>query len=105
MRHSFEQMIDLTFDRTDFDFRIHQPGRANDLFDHLAAGFGQFVWPGRRRNVDALADPFFELLKIQRPVVERRRQTKSIFDQRLSCVTDRQRTCRAPAELSGAIRQ
>ena len=76
-------MIYLALDRTHFNFRVHQAGRANDLFDHLAAGFSQLVWARSRGNIDALTDTLFELIKIQRPIVEGRGQTKSVFHQGL----------------------
>src|SRR6185503_10023802 len=68
--------------RMHLDFRIHQTRRPDDLLDNLATRLRQFVWSRRRRNINRLPDARFELLKVQRPVVESGRQTKTVFDER-----------------------
>ena len=68
-----DQVVDLPLGGLDHDLRIHQAGRADHLLDELAAGLGQLVGPGRRRQVHRLADPAGELLPGQRPVVDRGR--------------------------------
>src|SRR5690606_41170922 len=43
----------------------------------------RLVVGGRRRNEDALAHLALELLELQRPVVQRRRQPEPVLDERL----------------------
>ena len=76
-----EQIVDLALDRTHFDRRIHQPGRANHLLDDDAAGLVQLVRARRRRDVDQLRHARFPLLEVERPVVERRRQAEAVVDE------------------------
>ena len=38
-----QQVVDLTFHGTHFDFGIDQAGRADDLLDHHAGGFRQLI--------------------------------------------------------------
>ena len=76
-----QQIVDLALDRADFDRRIDQAGRTNDLLDEHAAGFVQLVRPRRRRHVDQLADALLQLFEVQRAVVERRRQAEAVLDQ------------------------
>ena len=45
----------------------------------------QLVGARRRGDVDHLAEPRLELLELERPVVERRRQAEAVLDQGLSC--------------------
>ncbi len=76
-----QQIIDLSAHRTHFNLGIGQAGRTNHLFDNYAAGFREFIRPGRRRNINELSGPFLELLKCQRTIVQRGRQPKAVFDQ------------------------
>ena len=74
-----EQIVDLTGDGAHFDDRVHEPGRADDLFDDDTLGVLELVRAGCRRDVNRLADPLFELGEVERPVVERRRHTKPVL--------------------------
>ncbi len=66
--------------RTHQDCGIDQTGRPHHLFDHLS-GVLVFIIGRRRRNEYGLPHLAFELIEAQRPVVQRRRQTKTIIDQ------------------------
>ena len=81
LRISSKQIVDLVARRAHDDRRVHQSGRTNQLLDHRALALAQLIVRRRRRNIDGLIQHRFELGEIQRPVVERRRQTKAIFDQ------------------------
>ena len=76
-----QQIIHLTANRPHFHRRVQQARGANNLLGHIRL-YRHFIRTGRRRNVDDLIDPFDELVKHQRPVVRRRRQTKTVVDQR-----------------------
>ena len=74
--------IDLTGDRSNLYHRIDQPGRPDDLLRHLRRRV-EFISGGSRRHINNLLDPLFELLKVQRPVIQRRWQPKAKINQRL----------------------
>ena len=77
-----DQVIDLTFRRPDDDFRIDQPGRAHDLLDHLGRGL-DLVRARSGRQEHRLVDLPDELVEAQGPVVHRRRETETVFDERV----------------------
>ena len=76
-----QQIVHLGPRRAHDDRRVHQSGRANHLLDHRAVAFAQLEVRRRRRNVDRLIDHRRELVEVERPVVERRRQAKAVLDQ------------------------
>ncbi len=76
-----QQVVDLPGDRPHVDDRIDQSGRPDDLLDDDAAGLPQLVGTGRGAHEDDLPDACLPLLEVQRPVVERRRQPESVFDE------------------------
>src|SRR5262245_9791665 len=76
-----KKVVDLATDRPDFDFRIRQARRTDDLLDDYADGFRQLVWTGCRRNIDDLIRPALELLECQRTIVERGWQTKTVINE------------------------
>ena len=78
-----QQVVHLALDRPDFDFRIDQAGRPDDLLHHHARRLGQLVRARRRRDVDHLVDAMLELLERQRTVVERAGQAESVRHQHL----------------------
>src|ERR671913_1178837 len=75
-----EQVVDLPLRRLEDDLGVDEPGRADDLLDH-AIGLGHLVRPGRRREVDGLADPVEELLPLQWAVVHGRREPEAVVDE------------------------
>ena len=78
-----EQVVHLALHRAHLDPGVDQAGGADHLLDHHAARLLQLVGPGRRRDVDHLAEPLLELLEAERPVVERRGQAEAVLDERL----------------------
>src|SRR5215467_9794223 len=77
--HLSQQMINLPFRRLHLNDRIEKSCRSDDLFDDNAAGMLQFVGTWRGGHMDDLVEQSLELLKLQRSIVDRRRQTKSIL--------------------------
>ena len=78
-----QQIVDLAARRPHEDRRVHQTSGANHLLDHRALAVAELVVRRRRRDVNGLIQHGFELSEIERPVVERRRQAKTVFDQSL----------------------
>ena len=66
--------------RAHLDLRIHQPGGAHHLLDHLP-GMGLFVFGRRRRHKDHLAHTLLKLLQLEWPVVQRTGQTETVLNQ------------------------
>ena len=75
-------VVNLRTERTDFNFRIKQSGRAHDLFNHRSAGFLKLVIRGRGGNINGVAGQLFKLLEFERTVVQRGRQTEAVFNER-----------------------
>ncbi len=75
-----DQVVDLPFGLAHFDNRVEQAGRTDDLFHHRRAVL-DLVRSRSRRDIDQLIGFLFELVELQRTVVERRRQTESVIDQ------------------------
>ena len=75
-----DQVVDLALGRLDDDLRVDQPGRADDLLDHLRAD-PQLVGAGGGRQEDALVDPLHDLLEAQRPVVPGAGQAEAVLDE------------------------
>jgi hypothetical protein len=78
-----EQVINLIAGGANLNLRIEQPRRTDDLFDHYTGALVQLVLPGRGADVDDLVDQLFELLKAQRSVLQRRRESEAVLDQGL----------------------
>ncbi len=76
------EVVDLAVDRFDRDHRIEQAGRADDLFDDLRAAL-PFKISRSSRGEDDLVHVRVELVKIQRTVVERARETEPELDEGL----------------------
>ena len=77
-------VIYLSFGGVDFDDRIDESGRTDDLFcDTFFFRICILVFSGCGRDVDRLRDALFKLLELERTIIGARRQTKSIFDERL----------------------
>ena len=79
-----DQVVDLALGRLDDDLGVDQPGRPDDLLDHVglaAADLVELVVARGRGEVDGLADPVEELLPPQRPVVHRARQPEAVVDE------------------------
>src|SRR6185437_14475633 len=60
-----EQVVYLSFDRTDLYDGVDEARGADDLFDDDSGGFGEFVGTGRGGDVDDLAGAGLELLEAQ----------------------------------------
>ena len=78
-----EQIVHLGGRRAHLDARVEQPGRADDLLHHLAAGLLQLVGAGGGGDIDHLVDAGDELVEAQGAVVQRRRQAEAVVDQGL----------------------
>ncbi len=76
-----QQVRNLTPGWTNLDLRIHQARRADDLLDNLPAGSLKLVIRGRRRKEDHLLPHILELIELQRAVVHRAGQAKTVLDQ------------------------
>ena len=74
------QIIDLSFHRTDRDFRVQKPCRADDLLRTQEFMF-RLISRRRRRHEHHLVDMCLKLLKIQRTVIKCGRQTEAIIHQ------------------------
>ena len=77
-----QQVVDLVARLAQLDLRVDQEGRADQLFadDRRVA---QLERAGRRRHEHELRNLPEELVEAQRPVVECRRQTEAVVDERL----------------------
>ena len=87
------QIVDLMLDRPDFDGRIDQAGRANDLLGEDAAGLLHLPRPWRRRHRDGLRPHRIPFVEAQRPVVDARRQPEAIFGKRDLATVIARATC------------
>ncbi len=81
--HRTNEIIHLVNRRTHLHRRINQSCRANNLLHHHAATVCQFIRPRRGRDMDQLRGYLLKLFKTEWPVVQRRRQAKTIIHQRL----------------------
>jgi hypothetical protein len=61
--------------------RVHQAGRADDLFDDLAAAHRQLVVAGRGRDVDARPQLLLPLIESQGAIVQGAGQAEPVLDQ------------------------
>ncbi len=67
--------------RPNFDLGIDQTGRPHHLFHHRPRRMLLFERAGGGGNKDGLAAQALELVKAQRPVIQRRGQPEAVFDQ------------------------
>ena len=74
-----QEIVDLAARRADFDRRIDEAGRADDLLDEHAFGLLHLPMSGRRRDMDRLRPHRLPFLEPERPVVHAGRQAKAIF--------------------------
>src|SRR6185503_11519898 len=77
-----EQIVDLAVRPPDLDLRVDQPGRPDDLIHDLARAL-DLVRARGGRDEDRLVEARLELLKGQRTIVERARETETVFDEDL----------------------
>jgi len=78
-----EQVVDLVARRPDDDLGIREPRRADQLLDDASPRLAKLPFSWRRGDVDRLVHARHELVEVERPVVERRRQPEPELDQRL----------------------
>ena len=76
-----DEIVDLSLDGAHVDLRVGEPRRADDLLGDLARARA-LVLAGRGGNVYDLIYPLLEFLKLQRAVIERRRQPEAVFNER-----------------------
>ena len=69
--------------RPDDDLGIREPRRADQLLDDASPRLAKLPFSRRRGDVDRLVHTRHELVEVERPVVERRRQPEPELDQRL----------------------
>ena len=83
--HLTNEVIHLPFDGTHLNFRVNEPGGADELLGDLL-GMLLFVFCGGGRHKDGLIELFFEFVEIKGAVVISRGQTEAEFHQiLLSC--------------------
>ena len=80
--HFSDQIIDLSLNRANRDFRIKQSGRPDDLL-HTHQFVLLLIHIRCRRNEKHLIDLTLKFFEVQRTVVQSGRQTKSVIHQRL----------------------
>ena len=78
---ALEQVRHLAASRLDLDDRIEQSRGPDDLLDHDALAFLEFVRPGCGAHVEGLRDAGLELLEAQRPIVHRAGQAEAVLDE------------------------
>ena len=81
-RNFRQKIVHLCRCRPDFNRRINQACRTHDLLDHLPLTAFEFVFRRRCRHENRLTHFGLELIKPQRPVVERRGQSEPVANQR-----------------------
>ena len=77
-----QEIIHLPGNRADFYFRIEQPCRPDNLLGQIGLHF-HFIIARCGTDKNNLIDPFGKFIERQRPVIQSRWQTESIFDKRL----------------------
>ena len=78
-----QQVVHLIARRPHGDLGIREAGGTNHLLGHGVVGQPHLVVAGRRRDVHRLLHEPCELLESQRSIVERRRETEAVLDERL----------------------
>src|SRR5215831_20167978 len=76
-----EQIVNLAFNWPDVDNGIDQTCWPDNLLDHDSAGLRELIRSWGSRDVDDLVQSPFKLFKLQRPIIQRRGQSKSVVDQ------------------------
>ena len=76
-----DEIVDLSLDGAHVDLRVGETRRADDLLGDLARARA-LVLAGCGGNVYDLIYPLLEFLKLQRAVIERRRQPEAVFNER-----------------------
>ena len=75
------QVVNLVMTRPDFDDRVQQSRRADDLLHDDTLRLGQLILGRCGADIDDLPRHLLELVKLQRAVVKRRRQAETILHQ------------------------
>ena len=74
------QVVDLSLDGTNLDFRIEKPRGTDDLFGDAGMAI-QLIIAGSGGNIDDLIDLLLKFLEFQRAVIQRRGQTEAVIDE------------------------
>src|SRR5208337_634479 len=74
------KIVNLEVRRAHFDLRVNKAGGPDDLLYDPPSGSGKLIGAGSCGNIYDLFDPVLEFIKIERPVVERRRQPEPVPD-------------------------
>ena len=77
-----EEVLDLSPGRVDLNSGVEEPGGANHLLHHLGAVL-VLIRCRRSRHIDNLIDEAFELIEVQRPVVQSRGEAEAVLHQSL----------------------
>ena len=77
----FNEIVDLSFERFDGGFRIHESGRANDEFNDFAAGPFNLARARCGADVNGLLLKLLKFLEAERTIVERAGETEAVFHQ------------------------
>ena len=80
--HIIDLIMMLARHRTDFDRRIDQAGGTDDLFDKHATRAFHFPIGGRGGHMDRLRPHRVPFLKLERAVIDARRQAEAMLGQR-----------------------
>ena len=75
----FHQIVDLVHRGAYLDFGIEQTRRTDNLLGIHALALHQFIVARSSRDIDRLRSQAFELVELQRPVVDGRRKTEAIL--------------------------
>ena len=76
-----KQVVYLSLDWPDVNFRIHQARRTDDLLDDNTGRLGQLIWAGRCRHINNLIYAILEFFECQRPIVAGAGHSKAVFHQ------------------------
>ena len=82
LTHLADEIVDLGASGPNFDRRIDQPGRANDLLNKHAAGLVDLPATRRRRDGGRLRAHGVPFLEAQRPIVHAGGQAEAVFGER-----------------------
>ena len=77
-----QQIINLSLNRADFNLRVQQACRADNLLNYIVCLL-QLILRRRSRNINRLLDLRLKLVKGQRSVIIGRRQTEAMLHQHL----------------------
>ncbi len=79
-RDLLQQVFDLAFHRANFNFRVKNARRPDNLLHHRFAD-AIFVGAGRGGGIDRLPHALLKLLELERTVVKRARQPEAVIHQ------------------------